>query len=383
MSEEKVMEVRDLYVRFYTYEGIVKAVDGVDLDVFRGETLGVVGETGSGKSVTTYAMMNMVPPPGKITRGRVVYRKDGKEYVLTEMPESEIRKLRGSDISRIFQEPKAALNPVYKVGDQVAEAILIHRLDEMRRRALESLGEGFLASLSRSVIERSLRSERDLLVRIVKRIPLLRRLYWTPIRREARKEVVRLLSLMGIPDPDRVYDMYPHELSGGMQQRIVIATALSCNPQLLIADEPTTNLDVTVEAQILELMKELKRKFGMTLIYITHDMGVIAEMSQRVAVMYAGNIVEIGDVYTIFKKPLHPYTKGLLEAIPMPGRPLKDIPGTVPNLINPPSGCRFHPRCPNAMDRCKVEKPKLVEVEPGHWVACFLHHDQAAEVVEE
>ncbi len=380
-----IMEVRDLYVRFYTYEGIVKAVDGVDLDVLRGETLGIVGETGSGKSVTTYAMMNMVPPPGRITRGRVVYRRDGEEFVLTEMPESEIRKLRGSDISRIFQEPKAALNPVYKVGDQVAEAILIHRLDEMKERALKSLegNAGLLASMSRTVIERSLRSERDPLVRLVKRIPLLRRVYWGPIRREARKEVVRLLDLMGIPDPERVYDMYPHELSGGMQQRIVIATALSCNPQLLIADEPTTNLDVTVEAQILELMKDLKRRFGMTLIYITHDMGVIAEMSDRVAVMYAGNVVEVADVYTIFKKPLHPYTKGLLEAIPMPGRPLKDIPGTVPNLINPPSGCRFHPRCEHAMERCSREKPKLVEVEPGHWVACFLHHDEAVEVDEE
>ncbi len=378
---DKIMEVKDLYVRFYTYEGVVKAVDGVNLDVFRGETLGIVGETGSGKSVTTYAMMNMVPPPGKITKGTVIYRKDGKEYVLTEMPESEIRKLRGSDISRIFQEPKAALNPVYKVGDQVAEAILIHRRREMLERALESL-QGSLVGLKRAVLERALKSEDDLLVRIVKRLPLVRRLYWSPVKAEARKEVVKILSLMGIPDPDRVYDMYPHELSGGMQQRIVIAIALSCNPQLLIADEPTTNLDVTVEAQILELMKELREKFGMTLVYITHDMGVIAEMSQRVAVMYAGNIVEIADVYTIFKKPMHPYTKGLLEAIPMPGRPLKDIPGTVPNLINPPSGCRFHPRCEHAMEKCKSSRPKLVEVEPGHWVACFLYHDEA-EVSEE
>ncbi len=380
---ENIMEVRDLYVRFYTYEGVVKAVDGVSLDVVKGETLGIVGETGSGKSVTTYAMMNMVPPPGRITRGRVVYRKEGKEYVLTEMPESEIRKLRGSDISRIFQEPKAALNPVYKVGDQVAEAILIHRRREMVERALKSLGNGFLDGLRGAILRRALNSEDDPLLKVLRRVPLVRRLYWGPIKAEARKEVVKILGLMGIPDPDRVYDMYPHELSGGMQQRIVIAIALSCNPQLLIADEPTTNLDVTVEAQILELMKDLKKRFGMTLIYITHDMGVIAEMSQRVAVMYAGNVVEIADVHTIFKKPLHPYTKGLLEAIPMPGRPLKDIPGTVPNLIHPPSGCRFHPRCEHAMEKCKREKPKLVEVEPGHWVACFLYHDESMEVSEE
>ncbi|MCC6029760.1 MAG: ABC transporter ATP-binding protein [Candidatus Korarchaeum sp.] len=366
-----VIEARDLYVRFYTYEGVVKAVDGVDLDVVSGETLGIVGETGSGKSVTTYALMNMVPPPGKITRGRVIYRKEGVEYVLTEMPENEIRKLRGSEIARIFQDPTAALNPVYKVGDQVAEAILIHRLDEMKKRALES-SKGF----SRNILSRS---EDDWLVKFVKRVPLLRRFYWNPIKEETRKEVVRLLSLMGIPDPERVYSMYPHELSGGMQQRIVIAMALSCNPQVLIADEPTTNLDVTVEAQILELIKDLKEKFGTTLIYITHDMGVIAEISDRVAVMYAGNIVEIGDVYSIFKEPMHPYTKGLLESIPMPGRPIKDIPGSIPNLVDPPKGCRFHPRCERAMSICSTRKPKLVQVRPGRWVACFLYHSEGVE----
>ncbi|MCD6244516.1 MAG: ABC transporter ATP-binding protein [Candidatus Korarchaeota archaeon] len=379
------MEVEDLTVRFFTYEGIVKAIDAIDLDVIRGETLGVVGETGSGKSVTTYAMMNLVPPPGKIVKGKVVYYRDGRPLVLTEMEEEDIRKLRGSEISRIFQEPKAALNPVFTVGSQVAEAILIHRLNEMLDLAiknLESSEKSTLNSWRLSVLKRARKDPSDILVRFVKRIPILRRLYWTPLRKEVRKEVVRLFQLMGIPDPDRVYDMYPHELSGGMQQRVVIATALSCNPHLLIADEPTTNLDVTVEAQILELMKELKEKLGTTLIYITHDMGVIAEMSQRVAVMYAGNIVEVADVYTTFKKPLHPYTKGLLEAIPMPGKPLKDIPGTVPNLINPPSGCRFHPRCAQAMDICKKSKPKLVEVEPEHWVACFLYHNEVDEVVE-
>ena len=384
-QKDRIMEVEDLTVRFFTYEGIVKAIDAIDLDVIRGETLGVVGETGSGKSVTTYAMMNLVPPPGKIVKGKVVYYRDGRPLVLTEMEEEDIRKLRGSEISRIFQEPKAALNPVFTVGSQVAEAILIHRLNEMLDLAiknLESSEKSTLNSWRLSVLKRARKDPNDILVRFVKRIPILRRLYWTPLKKEVRKEVVRLFQLMGIPDPDRVYDMYPHELSGGMQQRVVIATALSCNPHLLIADEPTTNLDVTVEAQILELMKELKEKLGTTLIYITHDMGVIAEMSQRVAVMYAGNIVEVADVYTTFKKPLHPYTKGLLEAIPMPGKPLKDIPGTVPNLINPPSGCRFHPRCAQAMDICKKSKPKLVEVEPEHWVACFLYHNEVDEVVE-
>jgi len=350
-QKDRIMEVEDLTVRFFTYEGIVKAIDAIDLDVIRGETLGVVGETGSGKSVTTYAMMNLVPPPGKIVKGKVVYYRDGRPLVLTEMEEEDIRKLRGSEISRIFQEPKAALNPVFTVGSQVAEAILIHRLNEMLDLAiknLESSEKSTLNSWRLSVLKRARKDPNDILVRFVKRIPILRRLYWTPLRKEVRKEVVRLFQLMGIPDPDRVYDMYPHELSGGMQQRVVIATALSCNPHLLIADEPTTNLDVTVEAQILELMKELKEKLGTTLIYITHDMGVIAEMSQRVAVMYAGNIVEVADVYT----------------------------------INPPSGCRFHPRCAQAMDICKKSKPKLVEVEPEHWVACFLYHNEVDEVVE-
>ncbi len=388
-AEERnvLMEVRDLKVRFYTYEGVVKAIDGVDLDVLDGETLGIVGETGSGKSVTTYAMMNLIPPPGKIVAGRVVYYRDGKPLVLTEMDEEDLRKLRGAEISRIFQEPKAALNPVFKVGDQVAEAILIHRMDEMIERAIATLEEeskagglrGALARAKLAVMRMARENPNGLALKLLLRVPVLRRLYWSPVSAEARKDVVRLLGLMGIPDPDRVYDMYPHELSGGMQQRIVIATALSCNPRMLIADEPTTNLDVTVEAQILELMKELKKQFGSTLVYITHDMGVIAEVSDRVAVMYAGNICEVADVFTLFKEPLHPYTKGLLEAIPMPGRELKAIPGTVPNLINPPTGCRFHPRCAHAMPKCKEHKPKLVEVRPGHKVACFLYHDQVAD----
>lgn len=383
------MEVENLKVRFYTYEGVVKAINNVSLEVRDGETLGIVGETGSGKSVTTYAMMKLVPPPGKIESGRVVFYREGEPLVLTEMDEESIRMLRGADISRIFQEPKAALNPTVKVGDQIAEAILIHRKEDMTKRALDRMREnprgglrGFIDKVESRILEESLKGMDSLKLKILRKIPLLRRLYWNPLKAEARREVVKILGLMGIPDPDRVYDMYPHELSGGMQQRIVIATALSCNPKLLIADEPTTNLDVTIEAQILELIKELKSKFGSTLVYITHDMGVIAEMSDRVAVMYAGTICEVADVITIFKNPLHPYTKGLLEAIPMPGRELKAIPGTVPNLINPPSGCRFHPRCPKAMEKCSKYVPKLVEVEPGHKVACFLYHDEVAESEE-
>ena len=395
---EKIMEVEKLRVRFYTYEGIVKAIDNVDLDVIKGETLGIVGETGSGKSVTTYAMMNMVPPPGRIVRGKVLFYDEGKKIDLVKMSDEQLRRIRGSKISRIFQEPKSALNPTVKVGDQVAEALLIHRKEEMIKKWLEKAeievnkvipeekfpqklkGEikKFFLKLEMKIMKRSL-EKKDLTVKLVSRLPIIKRLYWNPVKDGARKEVERILRLMGIPDPSRVYNMYPHELSGGMQQRIVIAMALACNPQLLIADEPTTNLDVTVEAQILELMKELKTKIGSTLIYITHDMGVIAEMSDRVAVMYAGNICVVADVYTIFKKPLHPYTKGLLEAIPMPGRELKAIPGTVPNLINPPSGCRFHPRCPKAMEKCKKYKPKLVEIEPGHKVACFLYSDEMIE----
>ena len=320
---EKLLEVRDLYINFYTYEGVVKAIDGVSFHINERETFGLVGETGCGKSVTARAILRLIPtPPGKIERGEIIY----KGVDLLKLSEAEILKYRGNEISMIFQEPMNSLNPVFTIGDQLIETIMVNQKKS---------------------------------------------------REEAYEIAVEMLEKVKLPDPESIMNKYPHELSGGQRQRVVIAIALSCNPSLLIADEPTTALDVTVQAQILDLMEELKQKLGMSILMITHDLGVVAEICQRVGVMYAGNIVEMASVEDIFEKRLHPYTKGLLNAIPIFGegkkRRLEEIPGSVPNLLHPPPGCRFHPRCPFAKEICKKEKPELVEIEPGHYVRCHLY----------
>jgi len=358
LLENEQLKVEDLTVRFYTYEGIVKAVEKAKLSLRKGETLGVVGETGSGKSVTALTIIALTPTPGKVEGGNIYFRRGAGEVVdILALKEAALLKIRGKEISMIFQEPNAALDPLYRVEEQVAEAILAHRRAEMMQK-VEALKPKALTNRS------SLRY----------RLPVFKRFSQQKLlRRVVREEILSLLRTMEIPDPERVVDAYPHELSGGMQQRIVIAIALACSPVLLLADEPTTNLDVTVQAQILDLILRLKKAFGSSVIYITHDMGVIAEISERVAVMYAGSVVEVAPVVEIFKKPLHPYTQALLESIPRPGSPFKPLPGTVPSLVNPPSGCRFHPRCPFAMEKCKLEPPNLVEVSPEHQVACYLH----------
>lgn len=320
-----MLDVQDLRTYFYTEDGVVKAVDGVDLYVRRGETLGVVGESGCGKSVTSLSIMRLISPPGRIVSGRIIF--DGVD--LLTLPEHEMTKIRGNRISMIFQQPTSCLNPVFKIGDQVAEVLQIHE------------GLGKKASWDRAV---------------------------------------ELLRMVGIPEPQKRAHAYPHEISGGQAQRVMIAMALACQPELLIADEPTTALDVTIQAQILDLMRELKEKTGTAIMLITHDMGVVAEMCDRVVVMYAGQVVEQADVKTIFTNPLHPYTKGLLGSIPVLGQ-LRDrldtIPGTVPNLIDPPPGCRFEPRCQvcegAVRERCRTELPPLREVEPGHWVRTWLY----------
>jgi len=357
LAEKEQLKVQDLLVRFYTYEGIVKAVEKAKLKLRLGETLGIVGETGSGKSVTALTIMALTPTPGKVEGGNIYFRLTSGEIVdVLKLRGVELLKIRGKEISMIFQEPNAALDPLYTVGDQIAEAILTHRLPEMLER-----------------VNQLKKKEAD---SFLMRLPIFRGIFEKRLLNQVvREEIVQLLRLMEIPDPERVLDSYPHELSGGMQQRIVIAIALACSPALLLADEPTTNLDVTVQAQILDLIMRLKQRFGMSIIYITHDMGVIAEICDRVAVMYAGNVVEVAPVKEIFKNPLHPYTKALLESIPKPGSAFKSIPGTVPNLVNPPSGCRFHPRCAYAMKKCSVEVPQLKEVSKEHNVACFLHGD--------
>ncbi|MEM3640969.1 MAG: ABC transporter ATP-binding protein [Candidatus Bathyarchaeia archaeon] len=358
LSEGEQLKVEDLIVRFYTYEGIVKAVERANLRLRKGETLGVVGETGSGKSVTALTIMALTPTPGKVEGGHVYFRRASDEIVdILTLKESGLLKIRGKEISMIFQEPNAALDPLYKVGDQIAEAILTHRLPEMLEK-----------------VSRLEEKETNGVRAFLKKLPFFKdSIKKKMLNKVVREEIVELLRLMEIPDPERVVDAYPHELSGGMQQRIVIAIALACSPTLLLADEPTTNLDVTVQAQILDLIMRLKKKLGTSVIYITHDMGVIAEISDRVAVMYAGSVVEVAPTMEIFKNPLHPYTQALLNSIPRPGSTFKAIPGSVPNLVNPPTGCRFHPRCAYATERCSRETPELTEVSKEHFVACFPH----------
>ena len=320
MTAENLLEIRDLYVQFYTLRGIVKAIDGVNLEVKHGEVLGLVGETGSGKTVTGLSVLRLLESNAEITRGEIIF--EGRD--LLKLPLKEILKIRGRDISMIFQEPKAALNPVMQVGDQVAESFLVH--EELSKK-------------------------------------------------EARERVIEMFSKVGVPDPERIYRSYPHELSGGMAQRVVISMALALKPKLLIADEPTSALDVTIQAQIMDLFRELIREMGTSVIYITHDMALAAEISDRIAVMYAGRIVEVADTEVIFERPLHPYTQGLLRSIPRLGYrgKLFSMEGEIPPLINPPPGCRFHPRCPKRFDPCDKEVPRMVEVEPGHKVACFLY----------
>ena len=324
---EVLLEVKGLKTHFDTRDGVVKAVDEVDLTVNRGEVLGVVGESGCGKSVMSLSIMGLVRSPGEVVAGEILF--DGQD--LAQMKKEEVRKLRGENISMIFQQPGSALNPVYRAGAQIKEVFELHR-------------------------------------------------DWSDDVED--EKVVEMLAKVGIPDPRVRARAYPHELSGGMAQRIMIAMALACQPELLIADEPTTALDVTIQAQILDLMRGLQNDLNTAVILITHDLGVVAEMADRVAVMYAGEIVEETDVSTIFKQPLHPYTKGLIGSIPVLGdlkANLSTIPGVVPSLIDLPRGCRFADRCTarveNGLEICLVRKPHLIEHEAGHKVRCWLYED--------
>ena len=325
--EKPLIEVRDLYVNFYTYAGVVKAINGVTFTIHEGEKFCMVGETGCGKTVISRALTNIVPPPGRIAKGEIIYhRSNGEAVNILKLSNDELRKIRGKEISYIIQDPSSALDPLYQVGFQIGETMVDHG------------------------------TVKDM--------------------KEAFSKAVKLLKNVLIPDPHKRVKNYPHELSGGQKQRAVISMGMSNVPRLLIADEPTSNLDVTVQAQLLELLKRLVEEGQLTLFLITHDMGVIAEMCDRVAVLYAGNIVELAPVDEIFKNPKHPYTIGLLKAVPNPQsniERLEPIPGTIPNLINPPSGCRFHPRCPYVKDICREREPKLKEITHNHYVACWLY----------
>ncbi len=492
-----LLRVEDLKTYFFVYDGVVKALDGVSLYVRKGETLGIVGETGCGKSVTAFSILKLIQdPPGRVVSGQIIYKganltrylpyeakyadgKNGRVRVkrnrrVIRLTEMIFQGIRGREISMIFQEPTTALNPVLTVERQVGEALLMHRKseiidsifdkvgvnlagyatdmrelmgefdisgsgnDDFRKAAMlviskhvketrqqiqvydvitsrgqkrsvrlkEAMRVARIGSLSRAAkeilqaekeLDALMKSERNAIlsgsdmaaimklsaearryrvkIAIRKLNPVARREISRSIATETSGRVEELLKQVSIQDAHKVLTSYPHELSGGMQQRIMISMALSCNPSLLIADEPTTALDVTIQAQILDLMKKLKETTNAAIMLITHDLGVISEVCDRVAVMYAGLVAETGTVTEIFKSPLHPYTKGLLSAIPrldMPGKKLTTISGSVPNLLKPPSGCRFHPRCPYVMDICKTTQPVTLEVSKGHTVSCFL-----------
>ena len=328
---EPLLELRELQTYFFTDDGVVRAVDGVSYVIHAGETLAVVGESGSGKSVTSLSILRLVPtPPGRIVGGSIRFR--GRD--LLSLSEAEMRAIRGKEISMIFQEPMTSLNPVYSCGEQILEVLMLHeKLD----------------------------------------------------RAAARARTIELLRTVGIPAPETRVDEYPHQMSGGMRQRVMIAMALACKPALLIADEPTTALDVTIQAQILELLKRLRRELGMAVLLITHDLGVVAETADRVAVMYAGQVVEYCSVRDTFRAARHPYTAGLLASLPRLGdenQRLRVIPGNVPDPASFPPGCRFHPRCPIAVERCRTEMPALRDVGSGHLARCFRAEEIASGAVD-
>ena len=383
-------------MNFYTYEGIVQALDKINLNVREGEILGLVGETGCGKSVTALSILRLIRPPGRIEKGKVSFclkdSLDGSKQRMNLLDQDEafMHKVRGNEISMIFQEPSAALNPVYSVSDQVSESFLLHRQKELCQSAVRRIEEDIkkdASFLSRAILKmergiylKMIENPSSFFLKFLSLIPGVRR-YRRRLFEEAKRKSIEILRILGISHPEEVVMRYPHELSGGMQQRVVIAMALACNPTLLIADEPTSNLDVTIQAQILDLVRKLRQEFGSSILFITHDLGVVAEMCERVVVMYAGHIAEVAPVHSLFKKPLHPYTQGLLNSVPRPGRRdrLQSIEGSVPNLIAPPPGCRFHPRCPSAMPKCSHKKPSLKEIEESRFVACYLYHQEKDE----
>jgi oligopeptide/dipeptide ABC transporter ATP-binding protein len=320
---DQLLQVEDLQVRFKTYAGLVYAVNGISFEIKKGEIFGLVGETGCGKSVTGLSLMRLVPEPGEIEAGRISFG----DTDLLAMSEKEIQEVRGRRIAMVFQDPSASLNPVYTIGDQITTVIRHHRYDTSKDEAYDIAEE--------------------------------------------------TLTAVGLPAPEDCLRMYPHEMSGGMQQRVMIAIALSSGAELLIADEPSTALDVTIQAQILNLLVRLRETLGLSILLITHNLAVVAQTSDRVGVLYAGNLVEVGRTVDVFKNMQHPYTKALLAAVPRPqarGQPLVDIPGSVPSGLNPLTGCAFHPRCPSVMDICSQEKPILMPVGREQDVACFLHH---------
>ncbi len=342
-SNHIILDVKDLTTYFYTEEGIVRAVEDISFKVYEGEVLGLVGETGCGKSVTALSIVQLIRPPGKREKGKIVF--SGEDLALKS--EFEILKYRGKDITMIFQDPLSSLNPVFKVGKQISEVFLLHMENELLVETSKFPDKGIYSI--------------------------------------AQEWSIGLLKDLNIPFPEVIFDRYPHELSGGMRQRVQIAMALACRPKLLIADEPTTALDVTIQNQILKLMKELRKKYNTSILYITHDLGLISKMCDRVAVMYSGSIVEYGDIKKLLISPYHPYTRGLIASVPVIGKSqkrLEVISGMVPNLIYPPSGCRFHPRCEYCFEPCNSIVPTQNEVDKDYFVACHLYNPEYKHLAE-
>ncbi|HUW90075.1 MAG TPA: ABC transporter ATP-binding protein [Candidatus Nanopelagicaceae bacterium] len=375
---KNLLEIENLKTNFYTEEGIVKAVDGVSFNMGRDEVLGLVGETGCGKSVTALSILRLVRPPGKILEGTIMF--DGVN--LLDLTEEQMREYRGKDITMIFQDPLNSLNPILQIGRQIAEVFLLHQEEELKeileKRSLDRDKEKqVIKDLEEELKIKKIRltkeEERELKAKIKNlKKNKTKKLSLKEIAWEKSEEIVKEV---GIADAKGILKRYPHELSGGMRQRVMISMGLSCNPKLLIADEPTTALDVTIQAQILDLMKNLKKKFQTSILLITHDLGIIAELCERVAVMYSGTIVEYAPAEDLFKKPSHPYTKGLISSIPSiekRDQELLTIRGMVPNLIYPPSGCRFHPRCDYRLETCDKVRPNNLEIDDKHFVACHL-----------
>ncbi|MBW2433407.1 MAG: ABC transporter ATP-binding protein [Deltaproteobacteria bacterium] len=378
----KLLETIDLVTHFYTYEGVVQALNRVSLVVDHGATFGLVGESGCGKSVTVRSIMRIVPEPGRIEEGKViVYLDENRRHAgldLLAQSEAFMESLRGDRISMIFQEPNAALNPTMSIGDQIGESFLFHQKEKLYASVLEELESRDCRTLfplkqfQQAVYRIAARQPDSLILNLLDRIPILK--HWqSRLKKEARRRAVEIITKLGLSNPDQIVDLYPHNLSGGMKQRIVIAIALACSPVLLIADEATSNLDVTIQAQILELLRRLKQEEISSILLITHDLGVVAETCDRVGVMYAGNLCEVADVKDLFQNPLHPYTRALLDAVPKftMEDDLKSIDGHVPNLVTPPSGCRFHPRCAHAMEICREAFPEMTEIGKNHLVACY------------
>jgi len=377
-SEDVILQIKGIKTYFYTEEGVVKAVDGVSFDIHQNEMLGLVGETGCGKSVTALTILRLVRAPGKILEGSIKFK--GVDFL--QLSEKEMRDYRGKDITMIFQDPLNSLNPVINVGKQLSEIFFLHQkerlksiLDVLKAKRKEKQEEKKELKIElKENIERLSEIEKEELKEKIQKLQEATKSE-PSLKRVALKESEKMIKAIGIPDAEGILKRYPHELSGGMRQRVMIAMALSCNPALLIADEPTTALDVTIQAQILDLMKDLREKFNTSILLITHDLGIIAEMCDRVAVMYSGNIVEYATALDLFKNPRHPYTQGLISAIPSVEKrdqKLQTIRGMVPNLIYPPSGCRFHPRCDERLEICDKLRPKLHEISDKYFVACHL-----------